>query len=65
MKKLFLILLLALPLLSAANQTALGGSLTLATLQHVPNPAEPGKDVDVWFNVYASEAQNGISCRVE
>ncbi len=63
MKAALFVLVLLTPMLFAAS--SLGGSLTLETLRHVPNPAEPGKDVTVWFSVFASETQSGVACRIE
>ncbi len=60
---LMLAMALAMPVF-AANASALGGSLTLNTLRYTPYPAEPGQYFDVWFDVFASEAQQGVYCKL-
>ncbi|MBI2445416.1 hypothetical protein HYV43_03445 [Candidatus Micrarchaeota archaeon] len=50
---------------AAANASVLGGSLSLAALKYVPYPAEPGSYVDLWLDVYASEAQAGLQCQLD
>ncbi|MBI4360244.1 hypothetical protein HY572_00545 [Candidatus Micrarchaeota archaeon] len=64
MKKVFLMLLVLSPLWAAAA-TALSGGLTLNALRHVPYPAEPGRHVELWMDVYASETQRDVTCRLD
>lgn len=57
-------LLLVSGFVEAANAAVLGGSLSLSALKFVPYPVEPGKYFDLFLDVYSSEAQFNVSCRL-
>ncbi len=47
-----------------ANAAVLGGSLSLSAIKYVPYPAEPGQYIDLFLDVYASEAQTNVTCQL-
>ncbi len=59
-----LFVLLASSFSLAANAAVLGGSLSLSALQYVPYPAEPGRYIELFLDVYASEAQTNVTCQL-
>ena len=66
MKKLVLALLFLMPFAFAATMTVLSGQLELASLRYSPQPAEPGKYVDLWIGVStkARETLPDVECAV-
>lgn len=51
---------------NAAATPLLGGTLSLSALKYEPYPAEPGRYIDLWVNVFNSAATtNNVECALE